>query len=280
MALTTEILSANVGAEIKADKKTLLGGGAVASEIRRLLEQRGVLIARGIGFDDQEEMDFAKTLGTVRLGKVKAEGVDGIMKVTFDKKENPTYANYFGGTFFWHMDGTYDEVPPLGGILTPRVLSPTGGQTEFANTYAAYEALPESDKKLIEGLNVVHTIEAAHRCYTPNPTAEERAFWDSFPIRVHPLVWTHRSGRKSLVLSTSGDHIEGMKRTESDALLRRLLDWATQPQFVYQHHWQMSDMVLWDNTGTMHRVLQFDIESGRRLHRVTLEAEEALSKAA
>jgi len=82
------------------------------------------------------------------------------------------------------------------------------------------------------------------------------------------------------VLSTSGDHIEGMKKTESDALLRRLLDWATRPQFVYQHHWQMGDMVLWDNTGTMHRVLQFDIESGRRLHRVTLEAEEALSKAA
>ena len=279
MPLITEKLTPKIGSELKVDKKTLLSGEFTA-EIRRLLEQRGVLIARDIGLDDAEEMAFANTLGTVRLGTVKAEGVDGILKVTFDKKENPTYANYFGGTFFWHMDGTYDEVPPFGGILTPRVLSPTGGQTEFANTYAAYDALPELEKNALEGLKVVHTIEAAHRCYTPDPTAEERAFWNTFPIRVHPLIWVHRSGHKSLVLSTSGDHIEGMDRADSDVLLRRLLDWATQPQFVYQHQWKMGDMVLWDNTRTMHRVLKFDTECGRRLHRVTLEAEEPLSVAA
>ena len=69
------------------------------------------------------------------------------MKVTFDKKENATYAEFFPGTFFWHMDGTYEEVPPFATVLTPRVLAPKGGQTEFANNYAAYEDLPESEKR-------------------------------------------------------------------------------------------------------------------------------------
>src|SRR5256885_14053494 len=123
MTLTTVDLNAVIGTELKADKQTLLGGGAVAAEMRRLLEQRGVLIARDVGLENAEQVALAKSLGAVRMGSVKSEGVDGILKVTFDKTENPAYAAYFKGTFYWHMDGTYDAVPPLATILTPRVLS-------------------------------------------------------------------------------------------------------------------------------------------------------------
>jgi alpha-ketoglutarate-dependent taurine dioxygenase len=280
MGLATVDLTPRIGTELKADKETLLSGGAVAAEIRRLLDRRGILVARGVGFEDADQVAFAKSLGTVRLGTVKSEGTDGILKVTFDKKENPAYAEYFHGNFYWHMDGTYDEVPPLGTVLTPRVLSPAGGETEFSSTYAAYDDLPESDKSLLEGLKVVHTMEASQRLACPNPTNEQRRYWATFPARVHSLIWRHRSGRKSLALSTSCDHILGMERRESDSLLQRLMSWATQPEYVYQHRWRMGDMVLWDNTGSMHRVLPFDIQCGRRLHRVTLEGEESLSPAA
>lgn len=280
MVLTTTNLTPRVGAEIQADKNTLLRGGEVSAELRRILEQRGVLIARGVDFEDSELVTFMKTLGTVRLGAIKSEGVDGVLKVTFDKKENPAYADYFRGTFYWHMDGPFEEIPPLATVLSPRILSPSGGETEFANTYAAYDDLPDQEKKYLSGLKVVHSVEAHHRVYEKNPSPELLAWWHSFPARERPMVWTHRSGRKSLFLSVSADHVVGMERSESDALLRRLIDWATQPQYVYRHHWKMGDILIWDNTGTMHRVLPFDMECGRRLHRVTLEGEETVDAAA
>jgi alpha-ketoglutarate-dependent taurine dioxygenase len=281
MALVTIDLTPRIGTELVADKSTLLSGGAaIAAEIRRLLDRRGILIARGVGFDDADQVAFAKSLGTVRLGTVKSEGAEGILKVTFDKTENPAYADYFHGNFYWHIDGTYDEVPPLGTVLTPRILSPTGGETEFASTYASYEDLPESEKSRLDNLQVVHTLDASQRPAFPSPSNEQREYWSTFPKRLHPLVWRHRSGRKSLALSTSCDHVVGMVRTESDALLQHLMSWATRPEYVYQHRWKMGDMVLWDNTGSMHRVRPFDIKCGRRLHRVTLEGEEPLSTAA
>ena len=110
----------------------------------------------------------------------------------------------------------------------------------------------------------------------PEATVEQFALWYSYPVRTHPLVWTHKSGRKSLVLSTSASHIVGMHPAESHALLHRLMSWATQPQYVYQHSWQMNDLLIWDNTGTMHRVLPYHMECGRRLHRFTLNGEEAV----
>jgi alpha-ketoglutarate-dependent taurine dioxygenase len=206
------------------------------------------------------------------------------MKVTFDTKENPLYGDYsrgyFRGTFYWHVDGTYDEVPPLASILTPRVLSPTGGQTEFASTYAAYEQLSQEDKTLIEELKVLHTIEAAHRLYDPNPDAETLKLWNSYPTRVRSLVWNHKSGRKSLGVGANCSQIIGMDKALSGALIDRLMKWTVQPQFVYQHHWEPGDMLIWDNTGTMHRVLAFDVKCGRRLHRVTLEGEEFRAESA
>ncbi|TAL04039.1 MAG: TauD/TfdA family dioxygenase [Rhodospirillaceae bacterium] len=289
MTLATMNLTPRVGTEIKADAKALLSGSA-AAEIRALLEQRGVLIVRNIGLEDAQQLALAKALGTVRFGTVRKEtqdgnvtvdkeSEDGIFKVTFDKTQNPMYAEYLLGTFCWHMDGTFEDVPPLASILTPRVLSPTGGQTEFANTYAAYEDLPESEKTFLDGLEVVHTMEANYREVVPNPTVDQLSDWRTYPQKTHPLVWHHRSGRKSLVLSSSSTQVVGMDLKESDALLRRLKVWATQAKYVYQHQWKMGDLLMWDNTGTMHRVLRYDLECGRRLHRVTLIGEESLAAA-
>jgi alpha-ketoglutarate-dependent taurine dioxygenase len=275
MTLTTINLKPRVGTELKTDIKTLLSG-SVSAEIRTLLVQRGVLIARGIEMNDEQQRAFTRTLGHLRLGAVKQEGDEGLMKVTFDKKENPTYAEFFPGTFFWHMDGTYEEIPPFATVLTPRVLAPSGGQTEFANNYAAYDDLPDSEKASLEKLQVVHTMQASMLPAIPDATAAQFALWHSYPVRAHPLVWRHQSGRKSLVLSTSASHIVGMHPAESHALLRRLTSWATQPQYVYQHTWQMNDLLIWDNTGTMHRVLPYDLDCGRRLHRFTLDGEEAV----
>ena len=277
MTLMTVDLKPHVGTEIKADLDTLLSG-SVSAEIRALLVQRGVLITRGIDMDDDQQRAFTKTLGKLRLGSVKKEGEEGLMKVTMDKKENATYAEFFPGTFFWHMDGTYERIPPFATVLTPRILAPSGGQTEFANNYAAFDDLPELEKAFLETLQVVHTMQASMLPAVPDATDEQIALWRTYPVATYPLVWRHKSGRKSLVLSTSASHIVGMHPAESHALLQRLMMWATQPQYVYQHSWQMNDLLIWDNTGTMHRVLPYDLDCGRRLHRFTLDGEEAVSE--
>ncbi|MFA7585017.1 MAG: TauD/TfdA family dioxygenase [Novosphingobium sp.] len=273
MGIEAVDIAPRIGSELKITKDALLSGEH-AQDIRALLVERGVLVARGIHFTDDEQRAFARSLGDLRLGTVKQEGEEGLMRVTFDKKVNPEYAQFFFGSQLWHMDGTYEEVPPFATILTPRKLSETGGQTHFANNYAAYEDLPASEQAELDRLQVVHTMQAALFPAKRDCTVEEFALWSSYPNRVHPLVWHHKSGRKSLVLSTSASHVVGMHPADSVYLLQRLMVHATQDKYVYRHDWQMGDLLIWDNTGTMHRVLPFPEDSGRQLHRFTLNGEE------
>jgi alpha-ketoglutarate-dependent taurine dioxygenase len=268
MAFRTTDLSPRIGTRIETDLDTLLSGSH-AAKIRDLAERRGVLLIRGVPMDDDQQLAFTRTLGAIFN-----PGSDTIYKVTFDKTENPKLWEYNYGNFSWHIDRTDTDVPPFASILNAKRLSPSGGQTEFANTYAAYEDLPDEDKQLIDGLKVVHKLESSFRETIPNPTAEDLTRWRAHADKVHPLVWHHRSGRKSLVTSMSGTHVVGMDETEGAALLARLMAWATQPQYVYVHEWQLGDIVLWDNTGTMHRVKPYDLDAGRLLHRTTVLGDE------
>jgi alpha-ketoglutarate-dependent taurine dioxygenase len=165
-------------------------------------------------------------------------------------------------------------------LFTPFRLSKTGGDTLFANTYAAYEDLPKPEQARLSRLRVVHSMQAALFPAMRDCTPEQFAVWNSYPLRSHPLVWQHRSGRKSLVLSTSCSHIEHMHPAESHDLIEQLLRHATQDHYIYRHHWTMGDLVIWDNTGAMHRVAPFDRESGREFHRCTLNGEEPIRAAA
>jgi alpha-ketoglutarate-dependent taurine dioxygenase len=276
MSLKTRDLTQRIGSEIESDAATLLSGDQ-AAEIRELLEQRGVLVFHDIGFSDEEMTSFAETLGNIQGGTTYK---GAIFKVTFDPEHNPHGETYLMGTKEWHIDRTDIDVPPLGSMLTPRVLADEGGQTDFANTYAAYEDLSAEEKRFLEGLKVEHRVEAPIRRQTSNPTEEQVRAWQAKEPKVHPLVWQHRSGRRSLVLGGTACRIVGMDEAESDALIERLMKWSEQPQYTYRHDWRMGDLVIWDNTGTMHRVVPFDKASGRRLHRVTLEGEEPIVAAA
>lgn len=287
MALPTVELTTHTGSEIKIAKDTLLSG-AHAAEIRALLTQRGILLIRGVGLDDDELRALSRQLGDLRLGGAKRgadgatlrEGEEGVLKVSLDEKVNPDYARFLIGNHLWHMDGTYEEVPPFATLFTPYRLSKTGGDTMFASTYAAYADLPDEEKAVLDGLRVVHTMQAALFPAKRDCTPEEFAVWSSYPQRSHPLVWHHRSGRKSLALSTSAAYVEGMHPAESHDLLQRLMAHATQEKYTYRHKWQLGDLVIWDNTGLMHRVLPFDRESGREFHRCTLNGEEPITAAA
>jgi alpha-ketoglutarate-dependent taurine dioxygenase len=273
MNLSTSDLTPRIGTLIQTDLATLLSGSA-APLLRELMERRGVLVIRGVQMNDEQQLTFTRT-----LGPVYDAGSGEIYKVTFDKRESPVLYEYNYGNFSWHIDRTDTDIPPLASILNAKRLAPAGGQTEFANTYAAYEDLPEAEKQRIDGLRVLHKLESSYRESIPNPTAAQLAKWRQHADKVHPLVWHHRSGRKSLVTSMSATEVLGMSQEEGAALLARLMAWATQPEYVYVHEWQLGDIVMWDNTGTMHRVRPYDLNAGRLLHRTTVRGDEPFDPA-
>ena len=166
------------------------------------------------------------------------------------------------------------DVPIFASVMSCRRKSPVGGTTEFANTYAAFADLAPSDQAHLETLQVVHMFESSQRYVNPEPDYATVQDWQRFAPATIPLVWKHKSGRKSLVLGSTASHVEGMGVRESLDLLVRLRDHATQPQFVYSHEWTVGDLVIWDNTGTMHRAEWYDPEGDRMMVRTKLQGEE------
>jgi alpha-ketoglutarate-dependent taurine dioxygenase len=271
MSLTTKNLTPRIATEIRADKETLLSG-AHAAEIRELLEQRGVLVFPQIHFTDEEQISFTRTLGTF-APELRGEQ---IYKITLDTKLN-AQADYLKGSLYWHLDGTMNEVPILASLLSSKVLAPSGGDTEFCNTYAAYDDLSEAEKRQFAQLRAMHSAWNTLFYYDPEPSIETLRGLMAIGDRELPLVWTHRSGRRSLVIGCTARHIVDMDFKKSAELLVQLRHWATQPQFVYRHKWSVGDLVIWDNTGTMHRATPYDPNCGRMLHRTKLEGEEAFA---
>jgi alpha-ketoglutarate-dependent taurine dioxygenase len=269
VGLDAREISPRIGTEIRAGKDVLLSG-EYADTIRELLEQRGVLVFPTIDFTDDEQVAFTETLGTVATER-KGEK---LYNVTLDKTVNKQ-ADYLKGSLYWHLDGTMNEVPVLASLLLSKALGNEGeGDTEFCNTYAAYEDLPDDEKAALEGLTAMHSTWTTLLYYDPEPSLKTLQQMAAIGERELPVVWKHRSGRKSLVLGCTAGHVVGLDRAKSIELLVRLREWATQPQFVYRHTWSVGDLVIWDNTGTMHRATPYDPASGRLLQRTKLAGEE------
>jgi alpha-ketoglutarate-dependent taurine dioxygenase len=268
MAETTA-LSPNLGVQV-SDVENLLDEVVIA-QCLEALKWRGVLLIRGVNLDDEQQVAFSR-----RIGEVVSQRDQEIFKVSLDPTVNPL-SEVLKGTFNWHIDGTYDQVPQKATTLTARHVAMVGGQTAFASTYAAYENLPEGERKRIDTLRVVHSFEAAQRRVFPSPSEKEVAGWRRVPTNEVSLVWRRRDGRRSMVLGATADHIVGMDPDESRALLAELEEWTTQERFRYTHEWREGDLVVWDNTGMLHRALPYEASSHRILHRTTMHGVEAFS---
>ena len=267
----TMALSPELGAELVAyGTGDDLLDDAVVAQCREALKWRGVLLIRGAHFDDDTQLAFSRKFG----GDGGTPGGKELSTISMDKKVNKL-AEYLKGAFNWHLDDTTSDVPSAATMLTGRRLSTEGGGTEFANTYAAYENLPEHERKRYEGLRVVHSFAAAQLRVNPEPTDEELASWRAVPSHESSLVWQRRDGRRSLVIGATADHVVGVSADESRELLDELLAWTTQSRFCYTHDWTVGDAVLWDNTAVLHRALPYDPSSDRMLRRTHIKGQEA-----
>lgn len=265
-----EPLKPHIGSRVHVAKKDLLNADVIAA-VLETLEERGVLVFPQMNLTDEEQLAFTDKLGDRVNFTQTAPGGDAVAQdvytITLDKDRNPE-PEYILGTFFWHMDGvTIDMPPPKATVLSCKRTAPKGGQTEFASTYAAYAGLPEEEKADLKDLRVVHSVVAAVREVAEPGELEpvKRGFRQE-----HPLVWTHKSGKTSLLIGYTADEVVGQSHAHGRALLARLLEWAAQPEFTYRHSWTEGDLVVWDNCGTLHRVIPYDATSGRTMHRTTV----------
>jgi alpha-ketoglutarate-dependent taurine dioxygenase len=264
-------LTPAVGVQITGLSGSDLVDRRAADACLSALEQHGVIVYREMNISDADLVAFSRLLGDVVPNPTGEHEFPEIATITLDPtKTNAVLAWYRQGNFLWHIDGATDEIPQRATLLTARQVDPAGGDTEFASTYAAYEALPKEQQERIGSLRVLHSFAAAQQRAHPEATDKERAAWDRVPVREHPLVWTRRDGRKSLLLGATAGEVVGMPAEESRDLLDRLLAWSTQPDFVLRHQWRQGDLVIWDNTGMLHRAMPFQPTSPRLMHRTTL----------
>ncbi|MET8649652.1 TauD/TfdA dioxygenase family protein [Nocardia aurea] len=260
-----------------------VGGGdivdrSIAERCLDALDRRGVVVFREAHVSDEDLVEFSRLLGRVVALPLGGESeFPEIQRVTRDASKSKLAA-YREATFFWHIDGTTDEVPNKATLLTARQVSDDGGgDTEFANTYAAYSELPEQFKTQLRDLRVVHSFAASQLLAVPNPSEAERAIWDRTPAREHPLVWTRPTGRRSMLVGATAGRIVGWSDAAGRELLDRLLVWSTRPRYVLRHTWRRGDLVIWDNTGMLHRALPYSESSARLMHRTSLAGEEAVA---
>ncbi len=275
-----EPITPGIGANvyIAADDVTHEG---VAPRLLDALDRYNVLVFPQICLNDEQFVTLSNQLGEKEEVKVTADGSapsgKGVYRISLDK-DDKTQLEYVKGNDFWHMDGTSYKVPGKGTLLKCENPPSEGGDTGFANLFAAYEALPPERKKQLENLRVRHCLAAVGRKLYERPTDEDYARWDAvFPLTEHPLVWKQRGGKTSLLIGATADSIVGLPGEEGSAILRELLDWCTQDRFTYRHHWQKGDLVIFNNPGLLHRSYPYSAAAGRVMHRTTLKGHEAIA---
>jgi alpha-ketoglutarate-dependent 2,4-dichlorophenoxyacetate dioxygenase len=247
---------------------------ATRDAIERAMDQYGVCVLPNQRLDDDKQSAFASLYGPLEVSPLTHKQDGGPLappriqnRNIFDVSNldesgqilplDDQRRAYRQGNELWHTDSSFRQKSATWSMLHARIIPPSGADTQFADTRAAYDALPEQTKTKIENLVAEHSIwhsRAKLGGYTP--TEQERK---DRPPAQHLLVRRHPgSGRKALYIASHASHILGWPVEEGRALLGELLDFATQPRFVYAHQWRLGDLVIWDNRCTMHRATPFE----------------------
>jgi alpha-ketoglutarate-dependent taurine dioxygenase len=277
VSVTVTPIKPDIGVEITGLSGPAFVDPDVAAECQAALDAHGVVVYRGANIDDDDLVAFSHLLGPVHIWPNHGPDHPELSVVSLDPAKSKNAAVQ-RGTFKWHIDGTMADYPHRFTVLA--CLEPANdgsGDTEFANTYAAHEALSDREKAEIAELQVHYSYLNRAHLEQPHITPEALAAYEKLPPRDRPLVWTHRTGRKSMLLGSTAGEIIGWPLERGEALLERLLEWSTQPRFTLRHRWERGDLVLWDNTGILHRAHPYEPESGRLMHRTTIDGDETIA---
>lgn len=253
------------------------------STIEAGMDQYAVLVFHDQAINDDQQLAFSRNFGTIEpaTGGNVMKDQERRLRLEFadvsnlDRNQRLLGRNDRNRLFnlanrLWHSDSSYRAIPAKYSLLSGRVIPSAGGNTEFADMRAAYDALDEAGKAEIEDLICEHSLMHSRGLlgFSDWSEAERKTF---APVRQR-LVRTHPvTGRKSLYLSSHAGSIVGWPVPEARAFLRDLIEHATQPQFVYSHQWRQHDLLMWDNRQTMHRVRRFnETAEARDVRRTTI----------
>jgi taurine dioxygenase len=237
-----------------------------------------VLLFRGQQLTDGALIAFSQRFGELDLAPVQetgrrfVEGVPELYVVSNVLKDGEPIGSLGAGEAVWHTDMSYLPRPPKASVLYALEIPPVGGDTEFINMYAIYDALPAPLKQRLANLRIKHDGTYNSGGYIRQgvtPTDDPR----ESPGAYHPLVCTHpETGRRMLYLGRRRNaYIEGLGVAASEALLDTLWAYAERSEFTWRHRWRVGDLVLWDNRCTMHRRDAFDPASRRIMHRTQIK---------
>jgi alpha-ketoglutarate-dependent 2,4-dichlorophenoxyacetate dioxygenase len=281
MTLTFRKLHPCFAAEVSPVELKTVRDEATLAQIRGGMDEFAVLVFRDQIWSDAEHLDFAQRLdGRLhtklgisalqknRLGNEALGDISNLDESGEIMRSDNRRRMYGLGNRLWHTDASFQDPPGRYSMLSAKVVPPVDADTEFADTRAAYDALPDAEKARLAGLRVHHSIAYSRQTLGFEFSETEQ---EALKGAVHPLVRTiPRSGRRSLYLASHASRIIDWPVPEGRLLLRELIEHATQPPFVYRHQWRVGDLVIWDNRATMHRARPFDDARYRReLRRVT-----------
>jgi alpha-ketoglutarate-dependent taurine dioxygenase len=268
-------LSDNMGVEVTGLDLSQPLDSTTLRALKALWQHHQLLLFRGQKLSEQQQVDFSRNFGELAIfleDDKKSSKIPEILRISNVgedgqklKADNPVHRYYSMLTALWHTDGSYKPVPSLGSVLHALEIPPEGGDTCFANTIAAYEALSPEMKARIAGKHMVHNYDVTRLLAPGIPPLTEAQKRDNAPV-THPVVRTHADGRKGLFISANvAYYVGGMPREEGEKLHAELVAWATQPRFVYCHTWRVGDVLMWDNRGTMHKAGTYDAAKYRRV---------------
>ena len=223
----------------------------VVEGLRAALAERHVLFFENQDLDPHAQRDFAARFGNLHVHPLYPH-VDGVPEITSIE----TRPDYLPDNDNWHTDVTFVETPPFGAVLTPRVLPPCGGDTLWSSTVAAYLALSEPLRRLLDGLTAEHNFEKSfprHRWGLGEKAAQwEKAVAANPPV-VHPVVRTIEGARRGLFVNSGfTSRILELAPKESDALLAFLFEHMAKPEFTVRWRWKIGDVAFWDNRLSTH----------------------------
>tara|TARA_B100001057_G_scaffold112876_1_gene111067 strand:+ start:1436 stop:2281 length:846 start_codon:yes stop_codon:yes gene_type:complete len=268
----TRPLSPTFGAEIIDFELTGDPDSEDTRAIKELWAEHKLLLFRNQSFDEAALVGFSREFGDleihVREEYLSAEHPE-ILYISNVKKDGRLLGILADSEVGWHYDQIYLPRPAVGSLLMADTLPPEGGNTEFADMCAAWDALPEETQTRLDGCLANQSYEAFNKAYSVPTNKKQKAV--SPDIR-HPIVRTHPvTHRKALYLCPGmTTEIVGWDPEKSAEMLEFLFDWTTRPEFVYSHSWQSGDALMWDNACTMHRRDPFDPEHARLMKRTTI----------
>jgi alpha-ketoglutarate-dependent 2,4-dichlorophenoxyacetate dioxygenase len=246
------------------------------------MDRYAVLVFHGQNVTDEQQMAFSRNFGPLedsRGGNVTKPqdkrldtGMNDVSNLGKDGKPlaRDSRQRLFNlGNSLWHSDSSFRATPAKYSLLSARIVNKKGGNTEFADMRAGYDALDDETKREIEDHVCEHSLMYSRGALGfLDYTDEEKELFKPVKqrlVRTHPVT-----GRKSLYLSSHAGGIVGMPVPEARLLLRDLNEHATQPKFVYVHKWALHDLIIWDNRQTMHRVRRYDESQPRDMRRTTV----------